>query len=263
MATQPDSTLAPLVRKLCLWKDLDSTEREAILALPHKVERVSAGAYLVREGDQPRYSNLLLSGFAFRQKSTGDGARSISAIHFAGDVVDLQNSLLGLADHSVQALSSARVALIPRENMVQLAFDYPTVGLAMWYDTLVDGSIFREWIANVARRGAHARIAHLLCEVGTRLEAMGLGKRDEFELPITQEQLADAVGLTPVHVNRTLKDLEAQGLFERDQRRVTVSDWPALEAAGDFTDAYLHLRQPQQLLGMPRRWGTAVEALGK
>ncbi len=181
--------------------------------MPHKVEEVLPNKHLVREGEKPTRSCLLLEGFAFRHKVLVDGSRSISAIHMKGDVVDLQNSLLGTADHSVQTLTRCSVAFIPREEIKRIVFAFPNVGMAIWYDTLVDGSIFREWIANVARRDAAARLAHLLCEFGLRLEAIGLGDRVSYELPMTQEQLADATGLTPVHVNRTLKDLEERGLI--------------------------------------------------
>ena len=111
----------------------------------------------------------------------------------------------------------------------------------MWYDTLVDGAIFREWIANVGRRDARTRIAHLLCEFSLRLEAAGLGNHLEWDLPMTQEQLADCTGLTPVHVNRMLKELDKKGLISRTRRSVTVNDWKALAEAGDFESAYLHL----------------------
>jgi CRP-like cAMP-binding protein len=165
-----------------------------------------------------------------------------------GDVVDLQNSLLGVADHSVQALTQAEIASIPREAILEIAFRFPAVGMAMWYDTLVDASIFREWILNVARRDSSTRIAHLLCEFGVRLESLGLGDRLSYELPMTQEQLADATGLTPVHVNRTLMELEARGLITRTVRYVAVADWTSLQRAGDFSDAYLHLDNAERLL---------------
>jgi CRP-like cAMP-binding protein len=225
---------------------LDSVEQDAILALPHRTETVEPGAYIVREGEKPEHSCLLLSGFAFRQKMTGDGGRSISALHLKGDIVDLQNSLLRTADHSVQALSIAEIARIPREAIIELAFRLPKVGLAMWYDTLVDASIFREWIANNARRKAEARIAHIICEFGVRLEALGLGERCSYQFPMTQEQLADATGLTTVHVNRSLKSLEARGLLTRTTRYVAVGDWPSLQRAGDFDEAYLHLAMPRR-----------------
>jgi CRP-like cAMP-binding protein len=233
-----------MLRKLRLWTDLNSDERAAVLALPHRIETVEAGAYIVREGERAAHSCLLLSGFAIRLKITSGGGRSISAVHLKGDIVDLQNSLLRVADHSVQALTRAQLARIPREALIDLAFRLPRVGLAMWYDTLVDASIFREWIANVARRNARARIAHVLCEFGVRLESLGLGDRSSFQFAMTQEQLADAAGLTPVHVNRSLKSLETDGLLARTARYVAVADWPRLQREGDFDEAYLHLGMP-------------------
>jgi CRP-like cAMP-binding protein len=158
-----------------------------------------------------------------------------------GDMVDLQNSMLGTADHSVQMLTKGEIALIPREAIQQLAMERPRIGMAMWKDTLVDGSIFREWIANVGRRDAHARLAHLLCEFALRLKLTGLGEHTSYELPMTQEQLADAVGLTAVHVNRTLQALERGDLISRKSRSIKINDWQRLADAGDFDATYLHL----------------------
>lgn len=233
--------LEPMVRKLQQWRELDEPECQAVRALPYTVERAEPGRYIVREGDQPRHACLLVSGFAFRQKIMDDGSRSISSIHMRGDIVDLQNSLLRTADHNVQALTNCQLALIPREAISRLAFSMPNVGMAMWYDTLVDGSIFREWIANVSRRSAKAALAHLLCEFGARLEAAGLGEKLHYELPMSQEQLADCTGLTAVHVNRTLKALEESGDISRTIRHVAIADWAKISATADFRSAYLHL----------------------
>jgi CRP-like cAMP-binding protein len=246
--TAPSPVLSPLVRKLQLWRPLGAADQEAILALPHKVEEVLPHRYLVREGDHPHHACLLLEGFAFRHKVLVDGSRSISAIHMKGDMVDLQNALLVTADHSVQALTRCSVAFIHRDEIRRLAFDFPSVGMAMWYDTLVDGSIFREWIANIARRDAASRLAHLLCEFGLRLEAIELGDRLSFELPMTQEQLADATGLTAVHINRTLMDLESRGLIARTKKFVAIADWKRIEDVAGFNDTYLHLHDRESLL---------------
>jgi CRP-like cAMP-binding protein len=132
--------------------------------------------------------------------------------------------------------------MIPVEAIQEIAFTRPAVGRAMWYETLVDGSIFREWTLNVGRRDARTRAAHLLCEFALRLEAAGLGERCNYELPMTQEQLADSLGLTSVHTNRTLMSLGDDGLIERRQRAVQIVDWPGLSQAGDFDPAYLHLK---------------------
>jgi CRP-like cAMP-binding protein len=185
----------------------------------------------------------MLSGFAIRHKIVANGARQILAIHMKGDIVDLQNSFLGVADHGVQVLTRSEVAFMPVADVQRLAFERPRVGLAMWMDTLVDGSVFREWIANVGRRDAHTRIAHLLCEFSLRLKVAGLGEATNYELPMTQEQLADCTGLTPVHVNRTLKLLEAENLITREtSRSIVIGDWKKLAEAGDFDSNYLHLR---------------------
>jgi CRP-like cAMP-binding protein len=235
-------TLLPMLRKLRLWMPLDDEDAQAVLALPHNLRRVGAQQYIVRDGEKPIHSCLLLSGFAYRHKVTGEGGRQIMSIHMKGDVVDLQNSLLRRSDHNVQALTDIEVAFIPVEAVRDLAFARPMVGKAMWYETLVDASIFREWTLNVGRRSATARTAHLLCEFALRLEAAGLGDQTGYELPMTQEQLADALGLTSVHVNRTLKALEADGLIERKQRSVKIGNWQNLSTVGDFDSNYLHLQ---------------------
>ena len=153
------------------------------------------------------------------------------------------------ADHSVQMLTAGKVAMIPREDIVRIAFERPEVGKAMWLDTLVDGSIFREWIANVGRRDARIRIAHILCEFGMRLNHAGLGEDTGYNLPMTQEQLGDATGLTSVHVNRTIKSLEAEGLIDRvSPRAITIGDWKKLAGVGDFDTGYLHMREGDPVL---------------
>jgi CRP-like cAMP-binding protein len=235
------SALQPMLQKLAYWGPLEKSDEQALLALPHRVRDISPQHYIVRERETATHCCVMLSGFSIRHKIVGGGARQIVSIHMKGDIVDLQNSILGTADHSVQMLTVGEVALIPRNAVKQLALDHPRVGMAMWQDTLVDASIFREWVANVGRRNAHTRIAHLLCEFALRLEVAGLGRHTNYEFPMTQEQLADAVGLTPVHVNRTLKALEQEGLIGRKHRSVTIGDWQRLADAGDFEPTYLHL----------------------
>jgi CRP-like cAMP-binding protein len=242
MTKDENATLAPMLRKLQLWRKLDGQDQEAVLSLPHRVIEYRRQEHIVREGDKPQNSCLILSGFAFRHKVAGNGGRQIFSIHMAGDLADLQNSLLGTADHNLQALTNVEVALIPVEAIQEIAFARPAVGQAMWYETLVDGSIFREWTLNVGRRDARTRTAHMLCEFSLRLEMAGLGERCEYELPMTQEQLADALGLTPVHTNRTLMGLGEDGLISRTNRSVVIEDWERLAQIGDFDSAYLHLR---------------------
>ncbi|HEX8240161.1 MAG TPA: Crp/Fnr family transcriptional regulator [Allosphingosinicella sp.] len=248
MSPVSTSGLAPLLRKLQYWASLNESDREALLALPHEVKRLEAGSFIVREGDKPVRGCVMLSGFSYRNKVIVDGARQIVALHMRGDLVDLQNAFLGIADHNVQALTACEVACIPREALRRIAFERPAIGTAMWHDTLVDGSIFREWIANVGRRDARARLAHVLCEFALRLEAAGLGDHGSWELPMTQEQLADVVGLTAVHVNRTLRSLTQEGLIKRSKRAIRITNWKALAEAGDFTSDYLHLPDDARVL---------------
>ena len=231
-----------MVKKLSYRATLDADDRAAILALPHTLKTVEIHQFIVREREVATHSCLMLSGFSIRSKLVSSGRRQIVAIQMKGEMVDLQNSFLSVADHSVQMLTAGRVALIPREAVIGLTTNRPNVAHAMWKDTLVDGSIFREWIANVGRRDARTRIAHLLCEFSLRLKVSGLGQEDHYELPMTQEQLGDATGLTPVHVNRTLKALEADGLIKRTTpRAIHIGDWRNLAEAGDFDSAYLHM----------------------
>jgi CRP-like cAMP-binding protein len=232
-----------LARKLDQWNSLDDEDRRAVKALPFTRRALKAGEHVVWDGDRPQHTCLLLSGFAYRHKVAGNGGRQIMSIHMRGDIVDLQNSLLGLADHNVQMLSAGELALIPIEAVREIAFRRPAVGMAMWYETLVEGSIFREWILNIGRRNAYVRISHLLCEFAMRLEVAELGRQTEYELPITQEQLADAVALTSVHVNRTLMKLEAEDYISRTKRHIVINDWHKLAILADFQPRYLHIRQ--------------------
>ena len=243
------SALNPLVHKLAYRHDLDDADRDALLALPHSVKSVEQHHYILRERDRASHACLMLSGFAVRHKIVDGGHRQIVAIQMKGEVVDLQNVLLAVADHSVQMLTRGEVAMIPREEVNKLAFERPAIGRAMWLVTLVDASIFREWIANVGRRDARTRIAHVLCEFALRLKVAGLGEPSGYQLPMTQEQLGDATGLTSVHVNRTLKLLEAEKLIERmSPRSIMIGDWKKLAEVGDFDSAYLHLKAGEPAL---------------
>lgn len=235
-------TLEPMLRKLEYWASMDDSDRRAVLALPYQLQTVEARQDIVREGSHPNHSCVILSGYAFRYKLVAGGARQIVSIHMRGDWVDLQNSLLRVADHSVETMARSEIALVPVEAVVALAFERPKVGFALWYGSLVEASVFREWVANVGRRDARTAVAHLLCELALLMKVSGLGKQTDYEMPLTQEQLADCLGLTPVHVNRTIKALEAEKLISRStSRTITIGDWQKLAEAGDFDSRYLHL----------------------
>lgn len=243
------SPLAPMLRKLEYYHSLGKDDCAALLELPFRMRTCERYHFVIRERDVAQHACVLLSGFAVRSKMVANGNRQIVSIHMKGEIVDLQNSLLNIADHSVQMLTSGRVAMIPREALFSLVFERPAIGRALWADTMVDSSIYREWIANIGRRDARTRIAHLLCEFSLRLKVAGLGEATGYELPMTQEQLGDATGLTSVHVNRTIKSLEKDGLIDRSNpRSIFIGDWRKLAEAGDFDSGYLHLRDDESAL---------------
>lgn len=230
-----------LVRNLALHSQLAAADREALLDLPHTLRTLEAGTYVVREAEPAALCAVLVSGFAYRQKQTGEGARQIVSIHIPGDALDFQNMFLAVSDHSIQMLTRGEAAFVARAELQKIARARPAVDRAIVTKVLVEASIFREWIVNIGQRDARARVAHLLCEMAVRLDAAGLAEEYGYELPMTQEQLADAVGLTPVHVNRTLKSLEADGLIVRTKRNLGFPNWERMRSVGDFNQRYLHL----------------------
>jgi len=237
------SPLDLLLRKLETHAALAPEDRAAVLALPYRLKTLEAQSYVAREGDPPETCSILASGLACRHKLTRDGLRQIVALDIPGDPLDLQNLFLDVADHNVQTLTRAEVAVLSRGDLEALIRSRPAVAHAVLVLMQVESSIFREWVLNIGRRGASSRLAHLLCELGSRLEAQGLSEGDEYELPMTQEQLGDALGLTTVHVNRTIRTLEAEGFVQRDRGRVRVSGWRRMREYGDFNPRYLHAEQ--------------------
>lgn len=237
---QQQHPLQLLIRKLESHFPLTAEDRSLILGLPYKPRKLEAQSYVLREGDRPDRCAVLLSGYAFRHKLTGSGSRQILSIHIPGEALDFQNMFLDEADHNVQTLTRAEVAEIPRRAIEQLAAMQPNVAKAILIDTLVEASIFREWVLNIGRRDSRSRIAHLLCEFAFRLTAQGLKPDGQIELPMTQEQLADATGLTAVHVNRVLKTLQSEGLLQLDRRAMRFPNWQRMRDVGDFNPRYLH-----------------------
>lgn len=240
MSFAGDQPIRGLCRKLGRLVELSEEDIALLLALPVKVERVRRHRHLVRERDVPQQCCLLVEGFACRYKTTATGERQIVSFHLAGDMLDVQHLLLEVADHSVQAITDATVAWVAKADLLRLASERPALGKALWRDSLIDSSIFREWVLNVGRRDAKTRIAHMLCEFVARCEAAGVGTAESFELPMTQEQIADATGLTPVHVNRMLRALEADDAIYRDGRSFRVANWGRFRQIADFDATYLH-----------------------
>jgi CRP-like cAMP-binding protein len=197
----------------------------------------------VREGDRPSECCLILEGFAYRYKLTEEGKRQIFSFHIPGDIPDLQSLHIDVMDHSLSSLTTCKAMFISHESVRNLMQGCPRISDAFWRDTLIDAAVFREWILNLGRREAYERMAHLLCELYVRLKAVGLTNGDACDMPFTQAELADATGLSTVHVNRTLQELRGDGLITLRAGSLSVLDWNRLREAGEFDPTYLHLRQ--------------------
>src|SRR4051812_8057466 len=240
MGAKKDEGLAALIRKLGRLVDLTPSDLDRLAALPFTLREAGANQYLVREGAPTTECCVLVTGYACRHKVAADGGRQIVSFHVAGDVLDLQHLLLAVADHNVQTITDATIAWIPKLALKRVAAQSVRIAAAMWRDTLIDASVFREWVLNVGRRDARSRTAHMLCEFAARRSAAGLGAPEEFDLPMTQEQIADATGLTAVHVNRMLRALEEDGAITRERRRIRITDWDLLRSVANFEPDYLH-----------------------
>jgi CRP-like cAMP-binding protein len=236
---------SPLIRKLDSIFTLTDDERQALENLPMQVMVIKEGQDIVREGDSPTRSCLVLSGFTCTYKMTGDGKRQIVAFNLPGDVPDLQSLHLTVLDNSISTISQCRVGFITHEALRDICERYPRITAAFWRETLIDAAVFREWVLNVGRREAYSRMAHVLCELVVRLRAVGLVEDHACDLPITQSEFADALGVTTVHVNRVLQQLRADGLIDLKGDRLVVPDWESLKQAGDFDPTYLHLKKEQ------------------
>lgn len=237
---EPHGPLHRMVSKLEAHAFLSDADRAALLALPFTLRKFARGTLLVREGDLPEHCAILVSGFACRHKMTVAGERQIVSLHLSGEMLDLQHLFLDIADHNIQTLSEATVATVSRSALRALAETRPAIGHAILISILIEASIFREWLLNIGRRDARARVAHLLCEFALRLDSRRMKAGQPYELPLTQDELADALGLTPVHVSRMLRSLADERLIVRDGRLVAFPQWEELKRSCDFNERYLH-----------------------
>lgn len=233
--------LIHLIKKLEQRDRLTEAEREAIARLPVREELRLTGVDLVRLGDEPTHSSLLVEGFAYRYRDSAEGHRQVLALHVPGDFVDLQSFLLKEMDHSVGTYTACRFAMVPHADLRRVTEEHPHLTRMLWLSTLIDAAIHREWLLCMGRLQAAARLAHLLCEMHTRLKVVDLTDGLSFELPLTQAQLSDILGLSPVHVNRCVQTLRAEGLVVWDGTTITIKDWAALAWRGEFDLTYLHL----------------------
>jgi CRP-like cAMP-binding protein len=234
-----------MIRKIESICTLNDDERRALQSLPMQVMAIKADQDIVREGDRPSRSCLILSGFACTYKVTVQGKRQIVSFNLPGDIPDLQSLHLKVLDNSIGTISPCSVGFIPHEALRDVCSRYPRLASAFWRETLIDAAIFREWVMNVGRRETYNRMAHVLCELLVRLRAVGLAEGYSCDLPITQGEFADALGVTNVHVNRVLQQLRADGLIELSGDRLNILDWNRLKQVGEFDPTYLHLESDQ------------------
>lgn len=242
MRSAPDQhALGMLIRKLESIATLSDTERQAIQGLPVRIHHLNARQDIVRDGDQPTHCCLVLEGWACRYKLLRQGKRQIMSFHIPGDIPDLQSLHVRTMDHSLATLTKAIVAFIPHESLRELTARHPGLAAAFWRDTLIDSGIFREWLVSMGRRSAFEHVAHLFCELYLKLQAVGLAGNFRCPLPMTQTDLADALGLTPVHINRVLKEMRGQTLITLRSNALVIEAWDELLRVSEFDSTYLQL----------------------
>jgi CRP-like cAMP-binding protein len=203
---------------------------------------VAAREDLILEGDKSGPVFVVLEGWACLYELLPEGTRQITSFLMPGDCCDLHASVLERMEHSIATLTSARMAMVPRKHMEELIFTRPAITRAFWWTQLVDEETLRAWIVSMGRRDSVQRVAHLMCELYVRARNIGLTVGDSFELPLTQTVLGDALGLTPVHVNRVLRKLRLQGVISLSGGTLAISDIGGLAVIARFDDNYLHRR---------------------
>ena len=231
-----------LIRQLESTSELSDEDRAAILTLPIRIRAIPEGRDIIREGEEPTESCLILDGMACRYKVLSNGRRQILSFHFPGDIPDLQSLQLKVMDHSLLGVTPVRAAFIPHDAVRTLMLARPRTGDALIRHVMVDAAIYREWICNVGRRTALERVAHLICECFVRMQAIGLATLANFDLPLTQTELGDAMGLSSVHINRTMKELRRLELIRTNGKVHGILDWDRLKEIAGFDPAYLQLR---------------------
>ena len=236
-----DTTMAALFQRLQAISGVQPDDVLALKALPYSLRHYRENQIVLRDGDRPNECCLIVDGFCVRSKTIADGRRQILSIHIPGDFPDLQNLHLATMDHDLVTLSNCTLAFIGHTALKTLIRNRRSVGDIFWRDTLVDAAIFREWIVNVGQRAAHNRLAHLIVELRERLRLIGHVTGNAFAMPLTQEQLGEAMGVTSVHINRILRQLRVDGVLELQRGTVRIFNEDKLEELAQFDGRYLHL----------------------
>jgi CRP-like cAMP-binding protein len=232
------------LRKLAAHTELTAEQERMVLALPAAPRRIAANREIVRLGERVEHACLVAEGVVSRFAQLEDGRRQLISFHIAGDLADLYSLALPAAPGSLLAVSATTIFQIPHDALRSLSADHPTVAAGLWRDCVIDGNIVAQRLINIGRRTARGRVAHLLCELALRYRAIGEYQDGRFPLAITQEAMADALGLTAVHVNRSLRVLRDDGLVQLSRSEAHIHHWEGLAEAAEFDPGYLCLAPP-------------------
>jgi CRP-like cAMP-binding protein len=235
-----ESIVATLLRRLNAVTGLNEADIAAIRALPIIVRPWEAGRAIVSDGDRPTECCLVIEGFCVRSKTTVNGQRQILSIHIPGDIPDLQSLYLHRMDHDLISLVPSKLGFISHAALRAMTRGNPNITEVLWRDSLIDAAMFREWIVNVGQRPAASRLAHIVVELRKRLAITGYPESSELDMPLTQEQIGEALGITPVHVNRIIKQLRDENTLYINRGRVRVLNETRLAELAQFDDRYLH-----------------------
>ncbi len=234
-------SLQKFIDRLRRHSELGESDIAKLKSLETVPRVVAPGDFTIRDGTAATTCSLLTSGIAASHKIVGTGGRQIVGMFFAGELLDFDGLFLPSIDYNVQAISECRMCNFHCNELVEVIFDRPRIGRALFRETLIKSAISREWMANLGRRDSRTKLAYLLCELSVRLSHSEDREVHDFVLPLTQEQISDIIGVTPMHVSRVLKELETDGLILRERRTVRILDWNLLTSAGDFSPTYLRL----------------------
>jgi CRP-like cAMP-binding protein len=229
------------LKKLRRRVDISPEEERAIRGMFAGTRQVRADELVVAHGAQLSESLLLLDGWLARIKDLRGGDRQVAELHVPGDFADLHGFTLKRLDHDVISMSECTIAVAPHERVYEMTNQYPRLARIYWLMTNIDAAIHREWTLSLGQRSALSRMAHLFCELFVRLEVVGLVSGNSYRIPLTQRELAECLGLTVVHANRTIQELRRRGLLELEQRELRILDRPGLEAVAEFERGYLYL----------------------
>lgn len=229
------------LKKLKRRTELSYEEERALREAITEIRQVPADQVIVRGGEELNSSTVLLDGWMARSKDLAGGERQVTELHVAGDFADLHGFTLKRLDHDIVTLSNCVVGVVPHERLQKITEKFPRLARIYWFTTNIDAAITRELALSLGQRSAMSRMAHLFCELYVRLDAVERARPDGYEFPLTQRELAECLGLTVVHANRTIQELRRRGLVELGSRRLTILNRAGLEGLAEFDPYYLYL----------------------